>query len=184
MYSDERAAQMAAYFLTKSAGRMPHLKLMKLMYLADRESLRRYARPMSYDRLVSMPHGPVLSRTLNLISDDVSSDAWSAWIADAANYMVHLARNVGAREDFDELSDADLRVLDDVWQEFGHLDKWAIRDYTHQHCSEWQDPGDSSRPITFTDVFVALGASAEDAQAREAELRRQDALDKRLADYR
>ena len=82
MYSDEKIGQIAGYFLTKSAGRMPHLKLMKLMYLADREALRQYGRPMTFDNFVALPHGPVLSRTLDLIHDDVESEAWSSWIAD------------------------------------------------------------------------------------------------------
>ena len=184
MYSDEKIGQIAGYFLTKSAGRMPHLKLMKLMYLADREALRQYGRPMTFDNFVALPHGPVLSRTLDLIHDDVESEAWSSWIADAENYTVRLVRDVRERDDFDQLSDADLRILDDVWRQFGHMGKWAIRDYTHQNCSEWRDPGGSSRPISFADVFVALGATIEVARAREAELRRQNALDEQLAAYR
>jgi len=47
---------------------MNYLKLMKLLYLADRESMRRNGRPISGDRYVSMDHGPVLSQTLNLIN--------------------------------------------------------------------------------------------------------------------
>ena len=36
---------------------MPHLKLMKLMYLADREAVRTCGFPITGDRFVSMPQG-------------------------------------------------------------------------------------------------------------------------------
>jgi hypothetical protein len=42
---------------------LPVIKLIKLMYLAERLSLQRYGEPLTGDRLVSMPDGPVLSMT-------------------------------------------------------------------------------------------------------------------------
>ena len=38
------------------------------MYLAERESLARYGEPITGDVLVSMKHGPVLSKTLDHIT--------------------------------------------------------------------------------------------------------------------
>ena len=68
MFNERKAAQMAAFFLGQLLDRkMPHLKLMKLLYLSDREAVRAFGWPISGDRLVSMPHGPVLSQTLNLM---------------------------------------------------------------------------------------------------------------------
>jgi uncharacterized phage-associated protein len=59
MFDDRRVAQMAAYLLSREKGRMNHLKLMKLLYLADRESMKRHGQPISGDRFVAMDHGPV-----------------------------------------------------------------------------------------------------------------------------
>ena len=74
MFNERKAAQMAAFFLGQLLDRkMPHLKLMKLLYLSDREAVRAFGWPISGDRLVSMPHGPVLSQTLNLMDGDVES---------------------------------------------------------------------------------------------------------------
>src|SRR5712691_464729 len=71
MFSERRVAQMAAYLLGREKGRMNYLKLIKLLYLADRESLKRHGHPISDDRYVSMDHGPVLSTTFNLIKGAV-----------------------------------------------------------------------------------------------------------------
>ncbi len=39
MFNERKAAQAAAYLLHKAGGKLPLLKLMKLMYLAERLSL-------------------------------------------------------------------------------------------------------------------------------------------------
>ena len=47
---------------------MPHLKLMKLLYIVERTSLQKNGYPVLGDKLFSMDHGPVLSITLDYIS--------------------------------------------------------------------------------------------------------------------
>lgn len=169
MFDERRVAQMAAYFLWKAGGRMPHLKLMKLLYLADRESLNRFESPMTGDRMVSMPHGPVLSQTLDLINGLGRQDGsdWSAWIADRENYEVSLScSDADAQpQNLKALSTSDISILDDIWREFGHMTKYQIRDWTHEHCREWEDPKGSANPIQYRDVMVALGRDLDTARA-------------------
>lgn len=169
IFSEQKVAQMAAYFLNRRGGRMAYLKLMKLLYLADRESMDRYSAPISDDHHVSMTHGPVLSNTLNLITGQVESPAWRSWVSPDARYQVSLSRPVTDRDELDELSDADIEILEFVWKKFGHMDRWQIRQYTHDECAEWEDPGNSSMPIDPRSLFVALGHTREraDAEARE-----------------
>lgn len=48
MFNERKAAQMAAFFLGQLLDRkMPHLKLMKLLYLSDREAVRAFGWPIS-----------------------------------------------------------------------------------------------------------------------------------------
>ena len=37
------------------------------------------------------------------------------------------------------------------------MSKYELRDYTHQHCPEWEDPNGSSTPIPYERVFKFLG---------------------------
>lgn len=46
-YCEKRAAQTAAFFICRAGGAIEVLKLMKLMYLAERESLARYGEPIT-----------------------------------------------------------------------------------------------------------------------------------------
>lgn len=184
MFNEQKAAQIAAWFLAQEGGAMPHLKLMKLMYLADREAMLRFGFPMTGDLFVSMPHGPVLSNTLSHINDEAQSapDGWDKWISDKANHMVALVREPNPDE-LDELSRADLTVLGTTWAKFGHMTKYQIRDYTHDrnNCPEWEDPDGGSNPIPYEVVFRALGFDTEDAASMAADIRAQSIIARSLA---
>ncbi len=173
--------QMAAFFADKEGGSINVLKLMKLMYLADREAMHRYGFPISLDNMVSMQHGPVLSRALNLsrgLESKASQDIWDSWISDRENHAVELIENL-ERKDLDYISEADLEVLEFVWEKFGQMNGWELRDYTHEHCAEWKDPestGRGSFPIEEIDVFRAVGIADEEATFLAKELIEQKSL--------
>jgi uncharacterized phage-associated protein len=158
MFNEEKAAQIAAYFLQKRGEKMSYLKLMKLMYLADRESMAEFDESMTDDSWFSMDKGPVLSSVLNLIQGSSRSGQWDAWIAEAhVAHEVVLARPELNRDSFDELSDADIEILESVWSRFGKMTRWELVSFTHDECSEWRDPNKSALPISPQDVFQALG---------------------------
>jgi len=182
MFSEQRVAQMAAYLLGREKGRMNYLKLIKLLYLADRESIKRHGHPISDDRYVSMDHGPVLSKTFNLIKGAVkfAERGWNYWIADRADYDVALKRKA-TREALDELSDANLDVLSDIYAKFGKMDEWKLVDYTHRYCPEWTDPKGSSIPIEYEDIFKAFGRTPVEARKLGARLEQQRKIDRLFA---
>lgn len=165
IFSEQKIAQMAAFFLIRRGGRMSYLKLMKLLYLADRESMDRYGESMSADVHYSMPHGPVLSETLNLITGQKSSPIWRDMIYPCENYEVALTHPDFVPGDLEELSEADVEILDEVWKRFGHMTRFDLVQYTHQHLPEWVDPNGSSRPIDPRATFAALGYARDQADA-------------------
>lgn len=167
-FREERTTQAAARLLKLHGGEMPYLKLIKLLYFADREALLQFGRPISYDLFVSMPHGPVLSRTLNLITDEPDPDRESYWrhyISEPHDYSVRL---LGAAPN-DQLSQAEEALLDSVFEKFGQLSKWQLRDLSHD-LPEWRDPNGSSVPISIRDILLGQGVSEADAAAIEQEL--------------
>lgn len=183
MFNERKAAQMAAFFLGQTPdGRMSHLKLMKLLYLSDREAVSVFGRPILGDRLVSMPHGPVLSQTLNLMDGDVESEAggWEDWISDKENHELSLRHSlVGVV--LDELAPAEIDVLKSVWDRFGGMSKWEIRDWTHLHCAEWVDPKGSSLPIRYDALALALGFDAAAAKLLAEQIESEAEIDSLFA---
>jgi uncharacterized phage-associated protein len=157
-YDVGKAAHATAYFAKLAGGRINVLKLSKLLYLAEREFIQRYDEPMFFDKLASMPDGPVVSVTLNLINGNAEDKTWQETIAPRDGYDVYAVREFSVDE-LDELSVADLEIMDDLWKQFGAMDKYKLRDWTHkpENVPEWEDPQGSSNPIPHAKLFRLLG---------------------------
>lgn len=180
LFNEKKAAQAAAYFLFRAGQPLSILKLTKLLYLAERGSLEKFGEPMIGDHPVSMPHGPVLSTTLDHMNGMLASGegGWDSWIADRQGHFLDLRdpQRVHSEADLLELSDADVEVLADVWSRFGGMDQWALREWTHEHCVEWSDPEGSSIPIAPERLLAALHFSPQQSEAILARLREADGI--------
>jgi len=183
MFNERKVAQIATWFLRKQTGRMRHLKLMKLMYLADRQALEEHGRPLTGDQVVAMPHGPVLSKTLEYINGCApsSDDGWEAWISDRENHEVALRERKPGGDQLDELSPAEVEILEIVWKRFGHMNQWQLRDHTHDHCPEWEDPEGSSKPIPYQRIFEVLGRTHEEATDLAESIEEERTIDRLFA---
>jgi uncharacterized phage-associated protein len=171
-FNEKKAAQVAAFFLYRANGQLEILKLMKLMYLAERASYKKFGEPLIGDKLVSMDNGPALSITLNHMNRFLPSepDGWEMWVSDRNDYLLALKREIkDPKEDLLQLSDAELEILESVWQEFGHYGSFQLADLTHRICEEWEDPHGSSIPISRSRLLRSLGFDPE--TSRELEVR-------------
>lgn len=168
-FNVRKAAQVVAFFAREQGGKINVLKLIKLVYLADRESMKQFDAPILYDHMVAMAHGPVNSATLDLVNGmAVEVEGWAEFVGERQGHEVPLTHPV-ADTDLDELSKRDLRVLAAVWAEFGQMGQYQIRDYTHRYCLEWEDPHGSSNPIPYDRIFKFLGKADSGKLAQEIE---------------
>lgn len=167
-YREDKATQAAARLLKLRGGRMSHLKLIKLLYLVERESLARFGAPLSYDTYVSMPHGPVVSSTLDRINTrEVYQDGyWDRVIAPKTDHEVSL-RDLDDVPD-DQLSPAELALIDEIFARYGKWSRWQLVDFTHT-LPEWIDPQGSSIPISPDEILRNEGYSDEDIAQIKAE---------------
>ncbi len=155
-FNSRKAAQIVAFFAREQGGNINVLKLMKLVYIADRRNMEKYDFSISGDVFVSMDHGPLNSITYNCVNAmDENRPGWDEFVTDRAGNDVGLARNV-TNEDLDELSIAELETLKEVWADFGAMGKWDIRNWTHENCPEWEDPKGGSSLIPYARVFKFL----------------------------
>lgn len=171
MYNAAKAAQIIAYFALKNDKRSIHVvKAITLVYLADRESLRRMAAPMLDEPRYSLKLGPVNSSTYDLIKGEAIDSHWSTILQDRANHEVGLQPGITI-DDLDELSDAEAAILDDLWCQFGNMDSFDLANWTHdpKNVPEWSDPGYGSTEITIEEIMTAVGVP--DPKARSEELK-------------
>lgn len=154
----------AVILRTETHAQMNYTKLLKLLYIADRESLKETERSITEDNPVAMDRGPVLSSTLNLINGcHAKAGTWERFIQrDIYNgYIVNLVADPGRGR----LSRYEIAKLQEVAHRFAGQDEWDMIEHTHTF-HEWQKNHvkGSSRPIPLHDVLEAMGvADREDA---------------------
>ena len=190
MFSERKVAQEVVYLLSKTTDRtLDRVALMKLLYLADREAINQLGAPISGDRLVAMRLGPCLSYTLDLIEGERASspNGWQSMLGNSKSDINKVvAHSYPVPESdfsfYDELSQAEIEILDETWNAFGHMTQWQLVRWAHTHLPEWKDPGTSSHVISVQDIGEALGLNPEEVKEVVAALAEQDALHKMFAD--
>lgn len=152
-----RTAQAVAVLLKNSPQqRLTRMQLVKLLYIADRESLRLAGRPITGDKHVAMQHGPVLSHTLNLIKGDHSQSAkWQAHFSSVGNSVI-LTNDPGDGQ----LSNFDIKMLQGVAKKYRGYTAAQLRRLTHEFDEyKKNEPKDGAKvaDIPLGDVLEALG---------------------------
>jgi uncharacterized phage-associated protein len=161
-FSQEKATASAAFLLRLRGGQMSYLKLIKLLYLADREALHRWGFNITTDRYVSMEHGPVVSHIYNLITiEEPNNQFWAKYITPPLG-VYEVALTTGDIPE-DQLSPAEEKLLTEIYEKYGSWNRWKVRDYTH-NLPEWKDPGNSSLPIPVQDILKAQGESDKEVE--------------------
>lgn len=148
---------------------MSYMKLIKLLYLVEREALTRFGAPLTYDSYVSMPYGPVLSATLDRINEPEMyvGGYWEQHITPKHDFEVAL-KAPDAPIPNDQLSQAEEALIDEVFERYGHMSRWDLVTLTHA-LPEWTDPQGSSLPINPEDILLSEGYSEEDVAEMRAE---------------
>jgi len=182
-FNARKAAQVVAFFAMREGGMINILKVTKLTYLADRAFMEKYDRPILNDSLVSMDHGPVNSITLNLMNGLMGDvPEWNEFVSDRAGYNVGIRNKNLKAKALDELNKAEVEVLETLWKKFGKMSPYQVRDYTHRHCPEWENPNGSSAPIPYSRVLQYLKKkNATDIEERILDEHRLDRVFAQLA---
>jgi uncharacterized phage-associated protein len=169
-FDERKATEAASLFLVlRGSKRMHYMKLIKLLYLADREALLRWGAPITTDTYVSMDHGPVVSRIYNLIKREVHGPTWEEHISAPMgdkNKEVELIKEVK----LSRLSRAEEKLINEVFGRFGRWNRYELRDFVMHKLPEWEDPEGTSIPITIADILKAGGVDQEEVRAVVREL--------------
>lgn len=132
-----KATQALDYFTIEAGGQINKMKVLKLVYFADRYHLRKYGRMITNDNYLAMEHGPVPSTTKDIAE---SNDYLDKTIKDYSQSFIepidNLTLKAKGKLDKSVLSDSDLEALKFSWGTFGHLDQFELRDLTHFY-PEW-----------------------------------------------
>jgi uncharacterized phage-associated protein len=169
----QRVTEAASILLKESGGKMSYMKLIKLLYLADRQAFKDWEHPITYDTYASLPMGPVLSSTLNLakgLSPD--KNIWDQYI-ELDNKDVKIK---GEYPKIRKLSPADVKLLQKIYAEFGKFDQFQLAKISEK-LPEWKNPGSTSFPIELHELLKVLEYSDEEIERISLEIQDRSALD-------
>lgn len=163
----KKIIQTVNYLLFLNDSAMNYTKLIKLLYIADKEALlQRWDDTITGDKYASMKNGPILSKTYDLImnkgDDDFEQCEWDIYFS-KSNYDLQLKSSIS----YDELSQAEKDLLKEIDDKFKSNDYRDMINYIHDNTAlfpEWKDPGNTSIPIDIEDILKSIGRSDEEIE--------------------
>jgi len=169
-YDSNKAIQAILWLAHKHGGAIDKLKLVKLIFFADRDHLEKFGRPIVGGPYVAMKHGPVPSNLLDYIDCAVEGSG-SPFKLDNPKVIALAPVNE------DELSESDIQSLGHANDLFGHLDTFSLRNLTHK-LKAWsknylRPSENTSYPLPYEDFFLDL----DDDEILEIILDHQESLD-------
>ncbi len=112
---------------------LTQMKLQKLVYIAHGWCLAFSKSPLIEDRIEAWEFGPVIRRLYDATSRYGRSPVsrFIKWGDDTP------FRSDDGEEAFDQLSDPEQRIVDDIWEHYGDLEAFQLSDLTHQDGTSW-----------------------------------------------
>jgi len=144
-YDIEKVANAIILALDLGVKNLGKTKLMKLLFFADREHLRRYGRPIFYDNYIKEKMGPVPSITYSIISsyNDKEQDDFREEVKELLQWVEIEEKDVGhscpmmqfrkkKKFDSDIFSKSELRILREVFTRFKETTAGEISKLSHE----------------------------------------------------
>lgn len=141
-------------------------KAVKLLYLADREHLRRFGRPITFDKYVAMEFGPVASCAFDILKGKERMGVNPSNLPFELRTLDKITLVQNPKRDIDRsiFSRSDLMVLDQIAEEYGNKSFGELYELTHSHFAyarAWKHRKSKADEMRFED-FLAEDASKED----------------------
>jgi len=184
-FSPEKFADVVVFFASQRIADLTTLKLVKLIYLADRQHLLSHGRPILGDWYTPMRHGPVPSKTYDLLKGLRDEPEWVPAVVADLKTKVKKVERAGASPCFVcagdpgellHLSPSDIEALEQTASRHAHQPVGRLIDITHEHLA-WRRSWDNNEHAMDYELFFA-DADDPDAQAmlELARLEHQDRL--------
>lgn len=155
-----------AFLMDHEGGHLDMFLGLKMLYLADKESLVRWGKTITGDSFVSLPKGPVLSEVYNLFKGVAPKEhqrEWDAFFSERVNHSIHLLQPVQVGL----LSEREMERLEEARTQINKFAPWDVARWLHDACPEWQDPQGSSIPIDPNVILRNAGRTPEEIQIIE-----------------
>jgi hypothetical protein len=172
----KKSTQAVARLIEKSGGPIDYLRLVKLIYLADRESIISRGVPIVGGRYHSMKKGPTISEIMDFVGTRGAPD-WKKTISPRFGNELRLL----SVPDYGAISKSEMEILDRTVAE--HLNKTTeeLVEWCHKNCPEYEDVSSGQRkPIAVESILKGARKSAKQIQKLVQEAKEVEEMDELL----
>jgi uncharacterized phage-associated protein len=152
------------FLASKNIPELTKYKLCKLLFLADKYHLVTYGRIITGDKYCAVPHGPIPSRTLNLLNAVISQNLWdheSITLAAAVELDRRFTNprfHANVVVNGDQLSQSDTIALEKAISEYGRMGFEELKAITHEmpaykHAWGHRPEGANGADMDFEEFF-------------------------------
>lgn len=156
--------QTVNYILSKYNYRLNYTKLIKLLYISDRNCLKKYGFSITEDSYVSMSQGIVLSNLYDFIKKGENEEFNKLFIKDGYDLVSILDKKYSD----DELSEAEIEILDETDEKYHDKDwKYLVDEVVHTF-PEWDKSvlkNNTSKPLEKKVLLKELGKTDEEIKS-------------------
>lgn len=158
-----------------------YMRILKLLYIADRESIKKTGFPVTGDVFVAMEYGPTLSKLYDFVKQNrTDNSVWDEYIQKYNDYDIRLIKDPGDGK----LCQYEIELLLNISNKYKEKTVWVVSDLTHEF-PEWakNNPGKSSKIIPLQDLLEAVdrGCWLKDILETSKEQRAIDRILKRVS---
>lgn len=154
-FDSTKAIEAAAVIARREGKRIGRLRLLKLLYIADRKAIAERGKPLLGCKAVAMDNGPLHSDVYNMIKGEhAHAPTWSKF------FTLSGKRDLQLTEEPENLalSRNDIEILQDVVDRHADIDDWQLSELTHGF-EEWKNTykEGTSRPIELEAIIDGVG---------------------------
>ncbi len=130
------------HYIVSCLDNIDKIKIIKLIYLADKYHCIHYGRTVTRDDYYAMRLGPVASTVKNVLDlDEISLSSpeyeYATKLIEKSGYDIYSYITKNKEQlDYDMLSESDIEALDFVINCFGNKTNFELSEYTHKY-PEW-----------------------------------------------
>lgn len=162
----QKKVQAVGVLLRLTQNRMDRLRLLQLLYIADRESLQQRGVPIIGGTVSALDNGPLHSEIYDLIKGKhIQEQQWLEFVENDG-YAVVLKQDPGR----ELLSPYEIDKLTEVSERYRNLDSWEVAEETHK-LKEWIDlhQEGASKTIPLDRILDALGFTPDEIEHVQAD---------------
>jgi hypothetical protein len=167
-FNPHKSVQAGAYLLKRNGGDMDKYQWIKMLYWADRESLKKWNEPITGDKPISAPYGQILETIYDLTKECLPSlkEIWGKFISTADNEANRII--LKADPGIDELSKAEIAILEATYLKFKDFNFKKLKDF-FATLKEHENVGKTSKVLPIERILKALGKAEKEILQAEKE---------------